>query len=165
MSRDFARHPRKTMTDAEQRLWHRLRQRQLGGCRFRRQAPIGPFVVDFVCFERKLVIELDGSQHLQLMEHDTERTAWLESQGFRVLRFWNSVVFEELESVVEAIELQLFPPPKPSPTRGERAGNPPPQPSPTRGERGGNPPPQPSPTRGEGAGRESGACYLISLRS
>jgi very-short-patch-repair endonuclease len=91
------------MTDAERRLWYHLRRRNLGGSRFRRQAPIGPFIVDFVCFDGRLILELDGSQHAQQTEADAKRTAWLNSQGFRVLRVWNNQVLEELESVLEAI--------------------------------------------------------------
>ena len=121
MSRDFARHLRKNMTDAERRLWQNLRLRQLGGCRFRRQTQIGPYIIDFVCFERHLIVELDGGQHTQMMDEDAERTRWLNSQGFRVIRFWNHLVFEDLESVLEAIDIASAssPPPQPSPTRGE----------------------------------------------
>src|SRR3954449_12977939 len=116
MSRDFARDLRKNMTDTERHLWHRLRQRQLDGCRFRRQAPIGPYIVDFVCFERGLVIELDGGQHAERRERDDERTRRLNSQGFRVLRYWNHELFEDLDAILEAITLALVaaPPPQPS---------------------------------------------------
>jgi very-short-patch-repair endonuclease len=103
MSRDFARQLRKNMTDAEQRLWSELRYRQLGGWKFRRQAPIGSYIADFVCFERKLIIELDGGQHAERAEYDERRSEWLASQGFRVLRFWNHQVFEETESIKEWI--------------------------------------------------------------
>ena len=84
-------------------MWNTLRNRQLSGLRFRRQAPIGPYIVDFVCYENRLVIEVDGGQHLELADHDAERTAWLESEGFRVIRFWNNQVLKELEAVREAI--------------------------------------------------------------
>src|SRR5262245_53623553 len=103
MKHRLARHLRKSPTDAEQRLWSRLRNRQLQDCKFRRQAPIGRYVVDFVCFERKLIVELDGGGHTLKRRADAGRTLWLESQGFVVLRFWNSEVFEELEGVVESI--------------------------------------------------------------
>ncbi len=103
MSREFARHLRKNMTDAERLLWHHLRHRQLDHGRFRRQAPIGPYIVDFVCFERKLIIELDGGQHALRTEEDEARTRWLNSQGFRVQRFWNNLVFEDRDAVLEAI--------------------------------------------------------------
>ena len=118
MYHDLARDLRKNMTDAEQRLWYHLRHRQLGQCRFRRQAPIGPYIVDFVCFEKRLIIELDGSQHAVRVEEDLRRTAWLSSQGFRVIRFWNNLIFEDREAVFEAVCLALTPPPQPSPTRG-----------------------------------------------
>jgi very-short-patch-repair endonuclease len=103
MGRDFARQLRKNMTDAERRLWYHLKLRQFDGKRFRKQAPIGVFVVDFVCFESSLIVELDGGQHAAQVEHDEVRTAWLNSRGFRVLRFWNSQVFEELDAVLESI--------------------------------------------------------------
>ncbi|MFI5457696.1 MAG: DUF559 domain-containing protein, partial [Isosphaerales bacterium] len=99
------------MTDAERRLWSRLRGEQFGGFKFRRQAPIGQFIVDFVCFERKIIVELDGSQHLLRVEEDEQRTKWLDSQGFRVLRFWNHEVFEDLDPILEAIWLALRAPP------------------------------------------------------
>jgi very-short-patch-repair endonuclease len=119
MYRDLARELRKDLTDAEQRLWYHLRHRQLGHSRFRRQAPIGPYIVDFVCFEARLIIELDGGQHAIQVEADARRMEWLNSQGFRVIRFWNHQVFEDGEAVLEAICLALDPPPRPSPTRGE----------------------------------------------
>ena len=84
-------------------MWNVLRNRQMLGHRFRRQAPIGPYIVDFVCFENKLVIELDGGHHGEQMDRDAERTAWLESAGFRVLRFWNNEVLNEINAVREAI--------------------------------------------------------------
>ena len=98
-----ARRLRRASTDAEKLLWQNLRARQLGGAKFRRQTPIGPYIVDFVSFEHKLVVEIDGGQHNASAErqHDTKRTAWLESQGFRVLRFWNNQVLTNLEGVLE----------------------------------------------------------------
>lgn len=91
------------MTDAERALWARLRGRQLGGCKFRRQAPVGPYVLDFVCFEGKVVIELDGGQHALQAEKDERRTAWLQSNGFLVLRFWNHDVFTDMDVILEII--------------------------------------------------------------
>jgi very-short-patch-repair endonuclease len=91
------------MTDAERRLWRHLRLCQLDGCKFRRQAPIGDYIVDFVCFEKRLVVELDGGQHTVQREYDAERTRWPSERGLRVLRFWNHEVFEDLEPVLEAI--------------------------------------------------------------
>jgi very-short-patch-repair endonuclease len=121
MYHDLARELRKSMTDAERRLWSHLRHRQIGRARFRRQAPIGPYIADFVCFERRLIIELDGGQHAAHAEEDLRRTDWLNSQGYRVIRFWNHQMFEDEDAVLEAICMALNPPPQPSPTRGEGA--------------------------------------------
>ncbi|MFW6174314.1 MAG: endonuclease domain-containing protein [Chloroflexota bacterium] len=103
MGTDKARHLRRNMTEAESALWRRLRRRQVGGARFRRQAPIGPYIVDFACFEPRIVVEADGGQHAAQENADSARTRWLESQGFRVLCFWNSQVLGELEGVPEVI--------------------------------------------------------------
>jgi very-short-patch-repair endonuclease len=94
---------RSASTDAERLLWRRLRTRQLDGCKFRRQHPFGDFVLDFVCLERMVAIELDGSQHAECIEADAVRTAFLKRAGFRVLRFWNNQVFDDGDGVVEAI--------------------------------------------------------------
>jgi very-short-patch-repair endonuclease len=102
-----ARRLRRDSSDAERRLWQRLRNRQLGGYRFRRQAPLGGCVVDFVCIEARLVVELDGGHHLGAALADAERTAYLERGGYRVLRFWNDQVFGETEAVLEAILAML----------------------------------------------------------
>jgi very-short-patch-repair endonuclease len=109
------------MTDAERRLWRHIKIRQLDGKKFRRQAPIGDYIVDFVCFGVKLIVELDGGQHASQVQEDDARTAWLNSQGFRVMRFWDYQIFEELEPVLEAIwnAVRDIPPPRSSPTRGE----------------------------------------------
>jgi very-short-patch-repair endonuclease len=103
MANEFARGLRKNMTDAERFVWSKLRHRQMSGFRFRRQAPIGPYIADFVSFECKVIIELDGGQHAEQAEKDAKRTEWLESQGFRVLRFWNCEVFEDWDNVSERI--------------------------------------------------------------
>ena len=95
------------MTDAELRLWTRLRVEQIDGYRFRRQVPIGPYVVDFACLKARLVIEVDGGQHVQAKEQDDKRTAWLASQGFRVLRFWDNDVLTQTDGVLEAIRVAL----------------------------------------------------------
>jgi very-short-patch-repair endonuclease len=127
MSRDFARELRKNMTDTERRLWRSLRYRQLDGAKFRRQAPIGRYIVDFVCFERRLVIELDGGHHAEQIARDEERTRWLNSQGFRVLRFWDNQVFEDLDAVLQVIwdALKATPHPTPPPQGGrEQEGEP-----------------------------------------
>jgi very-short-patch-repair endonuclease len=88
-------------------LWSILRNRQALGHRFRRQAAIGPYIVDFVCFENRLVIEVDGGQHGEQVDRDSERTAWLESVGFTVIRFWNNQVLQEMPSVRDAIFVAL----------------------------------------------------------
>src|SRR2546426_133426 len=103
----FSRALRKNPTVAEQALWSHLRMKQMGGNRFRRQQPIGPYIVDFVSLEKKLVIELDGGQHTEQSAYDAERTVWLESQGFRVLRFWNNQIMKEIETVKEVIWKEL----------------------------------------------------------
>ena len=109
------------MTDAEMRLWQRLRSRQLADCKFRRQHPYLDFVLDFVCLERWLVIEVDGGQHLE-NERDQRRDKRLQEAGFLVLRFWNNQVLQETDAVVEAIWAALhnaaqsnLPPPHPHP--------------------------------------------------
>jgi very-short-patch-repair endonuclease len=127
----LARELRKNLTDTERWLWGRLRGKQFGDFKFRKQAPIGRFVVDFVCFERKLVVELDGDQHARIVEEDNSRTQWLNSQGFRVIRFWNHEVFEDVDMVMETIWLGLQTPPRLSLPHEE---NPPTFPSHTRGE-------------------------------
>ena len=87
------------MTDAEKLLWQFLRDRQLGGYKFRRQHHIGPFIVDFVCLKKKLIIEVDGGQHGKQLESDANRSDYLKERGYRVLRFWNNEVLGEKESV------------------------------------------------------------------
>ncbi len=106
--RDFARVLRTHAQPAERRLWQYLRAAQLG-VKFRRQAAIGPYVVDFVCFPRKLIVELDGPQHFDpaARDHDARRTAWLTLQGFRVLRFRNHQLDEDILGVVQNIAQAL----------------------------------------------------------
>ena len=94
-------------TDAEKVLWARLRRRQVLGYKFRRQQPLGRYIVDFVCFEKRLIVEVDGSQHSEQQSYDEARTRWLESQGYQVLRFWNNEVLLETDRVVETIAQQL----------------------------------------------------------
>ena len=111
---------RKNMTDAERKLWSAMRFGQMNGHKFRRQHPFENYVLDFVCLERKLVVEVDGSQHMELEIEDGERTKVLEKSGFRVLRFWNNQVFNEFENVKEAIFLALETHPHPNlPLEGE----------------------------------------------
>jgi very-short-patch-repair endonuclease len=109
---------RKTLTDAEKKLWHCLRSKQLSH-KFRRQLPFDDYIADFVCLELRLVVELDGGQHSEAIAYDAKRTAYFESQGFRVLRFWNHDVLSNIEGVVEVIASHIAPPPQPSPARGE----------------------------------------------
>ena len=115
----FQRTLRNSMTDAEIRLWQRLRNRQLAGCKFRRQHPYMDFVLDFVCLERCLIVEVDGGQHLE-NERDRERDRRLQEAGFEVLRFWNNQVLQETDAVVEVIWTALqnkttLPHPHPNP--------------------------------------------------
>ncbi len=98
-----ARELRRNATEAERLLWQHLRRLQLHGYRFRRQHPLGEYILDFFCFEKALAIELDGNEHLQQVEYDSERTKWLESQGIQVLRFQNAQVLQEIEAVKQAI--------------------------------------------------------------
>ncbi|WP_319523815.1 endonuclease domain-containing protein [uncultured Desulfosarcina sp.] len=98
-----ARRLRKNQTDAEQCLWQQLRGRSLVGLKFRRQHPVGPYICDFVCVDQKLIIEIDGGQHATNREKDAVRTAYLQSQGFRVIRFWNHEVLAATEAVLERI--------------------------------------------------------------
>jgi very-short-patch-repair endonuclease len=101
---------RKNMTVAEKKLWNQLRQRQLGGFRFRRQVPFGNYIVDFACFEPKVIIELDGSQHVQQINYDVKRTKYLEMLGYKVLRFWNNEVISEIDAVLQTIWNNCIPP-------------------------------------------------------
>jgi very-short-patch-repair endonuclease len=98
-----ARELRSGATDAERRLWDRLRQRQLKGFRFRRQHPIDHYIVDFACIEAKLIVELDGSHHLDQAEADRRRTHDLEQLGYRVIRFWNDDVLLRTDDVANTI--------------------------------------------------------------
>ena len=104
---DRARGLRRDSTEAERLLWYRLRDRRFGGVKFRRQKPVGGYFVDFVSTERRLVIELDGGQHAEQREADELRTRWLESRGYRVLRFWDDDVLLRLDSVLEVIRRAL----------------------------------------------------------
>ena len=106
--RDFARKLRNEPTQAEQRLWFFLRASKLG-VKFRRQAAIGPYIVDFVCFHHNLVVELDGPQHMDpaSQRYDARRTQWLRAQGFRVMRFRNQALDEDIHGVVAKIRSAL----------------------------------------------------------
>jgi very-short-patch-repair endonuclease len=120
--RDIARKLRSNMTDTERFVWWRLRKKQFGGFRFRRQHPIGRYVADFVCLEAGLILELDGGQHALTKEADEKRTQDLEALGFRVLRFWNIDVLKEWDAVAELImkaleSASVSPPPCPPPAK------------------------------------------------
>jgi len=117
---NIARKLRKNQTDAEKYLWYYLRRRQLNGLKFRRQQPIGKYVVDFVNFEKKIVIELDGSQHIGSLK-DEKRDRWLERQGFKILRFWDNDVLKNISGVLEVIRQESLVSPHPNPLpQGER---------------------------------------------
>lgn len=104
-----ARELRQRQTEAERILWRNLRNRWLAKAKFRRQHPVGPYIVDFASDEHKLVIEVDGGQHSESVARarDLERTAWLEADGYTVLRVWNNEVVSNLEGVLEKIRMTL----------------------------------------------------------
>jgi len=119
--REFVRQLRHHMTESEIRLWRHLRAHRLGGEKFRRQQPIGPYVVDFVHFGARLIIEADGGQH-NGAPRDGCRDAWLHAQGFKVMRFWNNEIMSNLDGVLATVmaEVAALPlSPNPSPSRGE----------------------------------------------
>ena len=99
---NFAKHLRRNMTDAERLLWRHLRSHRLAGEKFRRQQPLGGYVVDFVHFGARLIVEADGGQH-NTSHHDAQRDAWLKAQGFRVLRFWNNEILLNTDDVLAVI--------------------------------------------------------------
>ncbi|MGF6351136.1 endonuclease domain-containing protein [Variovorax sp. W2I14] len=115
---------RETPTDAEALLWYHLRDRRLANYKFRRQRPIGPYFADFACLEAKLILELDGGQHVEAAAYDESRTHFMQGQGYRVLRFWNNEVLTQTESVRERVLQALqegSPHPNPLPQAGEGA--------------------------------------------
>jgi ATP-dependent helicase HrpA/adenine-specific DNA-methyltransferase len=95
---------RRASTDAEQKLWSRLRNRQLRGLKFRRQVPIGPYVADFACIEARIVIEVDGGQHLAVAEADKLRSQEIEAAGYIVVRFWNDEVLANIDAVMAELD-------------------------------------------------------------
>jgi very-short-patch-repair endonuclease len=100
MKNDNASRLRLNQTEVEKRIWFRLRDRRLFGIKFRRQAPVGPYIVDFLCREYSLIIELDGGQHAAAVGRDDRRTDWLQAHGWRVIRFWNNEVIENIDGVL-----------------------------------------------------------------
>jgi very-short-patch-repair endonuclease len=116
---------RRDLTDAERKLWSALHNRQLDGAKFRRQQPIGPFIADFLCQEQRLIVEADGGQRAGSAA-DQRRTAFIESKGYRVLRFWNNDILSNLDGVAQVVAAALSiphpaqaSPESPSPSRGE----------------------------------------------
>jgi very-short-patch-repair endonuclease len=134
--RMFARRMRKAPTEAERKLWWHLRHRlPLDGSHFRRQVQIGPYIADFACHQLRLIIEIDGSQHGPQAKKDEERTRRLESDGYRVLRFWNNEVLSNIEGVLTEIKSAsaVTPTPDPSPQGGGEQGTVARRPSPSTG--------------------------------
>jgi very-short-patch-repair endonuclease len=105
---DKARSLKQSQIDVEHLLWQKLRTRQILNFKFRRQFPIDPFIVDFSCLELKLIIELDGSQHFEQAQYDKERSFYLSQRGFKVIRFWNKDVINNIEGVLEKIYLVIL---------------------------------------------------------
>jgi very-short-patch-repair endonuclease len=107
MNISLARNLRHNMTQAELRFWQIVRDKRFMGLKFRRQYPVGPYIVDFICLGKNLIIELDGGQHNEQIEYDAQRTVYLQKLGFRVLRFWNNEFFLQTEDVLEQIYLAV----------------------------------------------------------
>ena len=116
---DNAKSLRTNQTDAEQRLWYHLRAHRFMDLKFKRQKPMGRYIVDFVCEEHRLIVEIDGGQHAEQTTYDQHRDAWLRSQGYTVLRFWNNEVMQQLEGVLEQTRCALALSPTPLPQVGE----------------------------------------------
>jgi very-short-patch-repair endonuclease len=102
-----AKNLRKNSTEAEKKLWLHLRAKQFQGLKFRKQAPMGRYIVDFVCHAKKLVIEVDGGQHAADKSRDRQRGIWLRAQGYEVMRFWNNEVLENVEGVLECVRVKV----------------------------------------------------------
>ncbi len=116
----LARVMRRQATDAERLLWTHLRARRMAGYKFRRQVVIEPYIVDFLCLEARLIVEADGGQHAQQEEYDHKRTLFLESIGYKVLRFWNHEILGDTDAVLERIRSSLIEAPSPQPSPGGR---------------------------------------------
>jgi very-short-patch-repair endonuclease len=139
---------RTNQTEAGQRLWYHLRAHRFLGLKFKRQKPVGRYIVDFICMEHRLIIELDGGQHAEHATRDQQWDGWLRDQGYKVLRFWNNEVMQQTESVLEQIRNVVTLSPCPSPAK-----TPSPQ-SYTREEyAGGYPPASQRPFRSPASGR------------
>ena len=138
--RRFAENLRRNQTNAERKLWRHLRNRRCAAFKFRRQHILGLYIVDFVCLEQKLIVEIDGGQHATHIHYDAKRTAFLESLGCNVIRFWNNDVLRNIDGVLEVIRKALTEAPHPDPLpEGERESTGPLRfsPSPLQGERAG----------------------------
>ena len=112
-NRTFARTMRRIPTEPEKLFWSRVRDRRLGGYKFKRQMAIGSYIADFVCVERKLIIELDGGQHADRKEYDEKRDAFLRSKGFRIIRVWNIDLLQNIDGVMEMLSVELDSAPSP----------------------------------------------------
>jgi len=120
--KSLARRLRQQATDAERVLWKHLRARRMAGHKFRRQVVIEPYIVDFVCLEARLIVEADGGQHLEQVEDDLNRSIFLESLGYKVIRFWNHEILGDIHTVLERIHGSLIEAPSPQPSPGGRGG-------------------------------------------
>ncbi len=111
----LAKNLRKMSTDTEKVVWKQLRAKRFSGLKFRRQQPLGPYIADFVCFEKKIIIELDGGQHAfpGKIQGDLKRDKWFEAQGYTTLRFWDNEVLTNTQGVIEVIWKHCFEPPSP----------------------------------------------------
>jgi len=110
LTQERAKNLRANMTVAEKKLWNKLRCCQIRGLRFRRQVPLGKYIVDFACFEPKIIVEVDGSQHEDQKNYDEERTRYLQTLGYKVLRFWNNEILQEIDTVLKTIWNIYLPP-------------------------------------------------------
>jgi len=118
----FAKKLRQQSTDAERVLWKYLRAHRMAGYKFRRQVVIEPYIVDFVCLQARLIVEADGGHHLEQVEDDLKRSVFLESLGYKVIRFWNDEILGETDTVLEEIHRCLIEVPSPQPSPGGRGG-------------------------------------------
>jgi very-short-patch-repair endonuclease len=107
--KEKSRSLRRNATDVEQHLWYEIKNRQFAKSKFRRQYVIEPYIVDFICISKKLVIELDGGQHCDQLKYDHVRTLFLQNKGYNVLRFWNDAILKEKEAVLEVVLNALTP--------------------------------------------------------
>jgi very-short-patch-repair endonuclease len=120
--RSLARKLRHQSTDAERMLWKYLRAHRMAGYKFKRQVVIEPYIVDFICLEARLIVEADGGQHLEQVRYDSKRSAFLESLGYKVIRFWNHEILGDIHTVLEQIHGCLIEAPSPQPSPGGRGG-------------------------------------------